>query len=226
MSALGVLGVLGPAIGGGIEAYGASLQSHKARRMAREMASTQYQTAVRDMRAAGLNPMAIFGNGGGSTPGLAQQPYANPFEGAGEVGEGLAESFTKGDVAVSKEAAGRIAQANAKAAESDADLKLAENSAYKAALSTDAGRLGAVQGRYGSMGAAGEVMGMLGIGNALGGESSARSTKGSNDRKAAIDKAVEQWAPRVPTAQSVREDAARAREREQPYRYRGGGRWQ
>lgn len=177
MSALGVLGLVGNLGGSGIEAYGASLQSHKARRFAREMMSTQYQTAVRDMRAAGLNPNAIFGSGGGSTPGMPVGMQSNIFEGAGELGDQVAKSFTRGDEAVALKAQADIARSNARAAESDADLKLAENSAYMKALSTDGGKLGAIEGRYGKLGAAGEVMGNLGLGNVLGGEASAKSVK-------------------------------------------------
>lgn len=198
MSTLGTIGLIGNALGGGIEAYGAQVQSHKARKFAREQSATVYQRSVADMRAAGLNPNAIFGNGGGSPGAPAQGSFANEFAGASRLGDELGKAYTKGQEATALEAQARIAQSSAKAVESDTELKLAENSAYRIALNTDVGKVGAITQRYGSLGAVGEVMGKLGLGNLLGGESSSKSLAATTARENAINEVLERHAPRVP----------------------------
>lgn len=174
MSALGVVGVLGNLLGGGLEQYGAAVQSHRGRQFAREMAGTQYQRAVADMKAAGLNPMAIFGNGGGSPAGIAGGEYANPAAGASRLGDEVVKGFSVGAANEALRAQADIARASARQAESEADLKIAENSALRSALDSEPGRAGLVNQRYGTLGAAGEVIGTIGLGNVLGGESSAK----------------------------------------------------
>lgn len=227
-AALPVLGLVGNLLGGGIEQYGAAVQSHRGRQFAREMASTQYQRAVADMKAAGLNPMAIFGNGGGSPAATPPGDFSNnPGRAAARLGDEITGAFSKGDAAVALKAQADIARSNARAAESEADLKVAENSAYQAALATDAGRVGAVTQRYGSLGGAGEVMGKLGVGNVLGGEHSAKSTRTSEqnakianqeaDRlRAMIEK--KQWIPPSDDPYPTRQEL-----RDKPWSKYGGG---
>lgn len=182
---MSIIGAALPAIlglvGGGLEAHGAAVQSHKGRKFAREQSATVYQRSVADMKAAGLNPNAIFGSGGGSPAPVAQGGYSNQFQGAGAVGDSMGRSLSKGEEYAMLQAQARIAQANARQAESNADLTMAENSAYRNALNTDAGKVGAVTQRYGSIGGVGEVTGRLGIGNALGGENSASSLRRTQD---------------------------------------------
>lgn len=44
------------------------------------MSDTSYQRAVKDMRAAGINPMLAYAQGGSSTPSGSMASYGNPFD--------------------------------------------------------------------------------------------------------------------------------------------------
>ena len=77
------------AIGGGILSHQSARQQNiMQQRMAREqmafqerMSSTAYQRAVRDMRAAGINPMLAYERGGASSPGGAQPQMVGELAG-------------------------------------------------------------------------------------------------------------------------------------------------
>lgn len=72
-------------ISSGINYFSARDTNRKQKKMAREqmafqerMSNTSYQRAVKDMRAAGINPMLAYIQGGATTPGGAQAAYKAP----------------------------------------------------------------------------------------------------------------------------------------------------
>lgn len=89
MSALGWAG-LGADIGSSALSFAGGLMSNSAnKKMAREqmafqerMASTQYQRGMKDMKAAGLNPILAYKGGSNTAPTGASIAQQNPFQGA------------------------------------------------------------------------------------------------------------------------------------------------
>lgn len=150
---------------------------------AEEMASTQYQRATADMKAAGLNPAAVYGSGGGSPAAAPGGQSTNPVAGGSSAQNVL--SFKKGLAEVEK------SEAEAKSASSAADVITRENSAYKTALESDAGKAAAVGKKYqgsgalGWLGSAGAVAG-YGQGSGWGGTASAKAREWASDAKAAF----------------------------------------
>lgn len=151
---------------------------------AEEMASTQHQRAVADMKAAGINPMAVYGSGGGGSGAAAPGGQAtNPIS-AGSSAQSVI-SFKKGLAEVEK------SEAEAKAATSNADVVTRENSAYKSTLDTDLGKGAAAMKKYGGGGPA-AWLGTAGAGAAYGqgsgwgGRASAKASEWADDAKAAF----------------------------------------
>ena len=82
------LGGLGGVISSGINFFSARDTNKKQKALAREqmgfqerLSNTAYQRAVKDMRAAGINPMLAYAQGGASTPTGAQAQLRAPSVG-------------------------------------------------------------------------------------------------------------------------------------------------
>lgn len=73
------------------QAYNAS-EAQKARDYATQMANTSYQRAVGDLKAAGLNPMLAYTNGGATTPNAAAANAGAASGSRASSGQGSASS--------------------------------------------------------------------------------------------------------------------------------------
>lgn len=172
------------------------LWSNKQNRdFAEEMAGSQYQRAVADMKNAGLNPNAVFGSGGGSQAASPGGQSENPVK--GEFGSSAQSILDMGQSAteISKgqamtdvaKAQADQTRASAKIAESNAEVTKKENSAYSKTLDTPFGKTLATVNKY-----AGPVTQMIsglggaaakGLGSVWGGYSSAKQAEFSGGQR-------------------------------------------
>jgi len=125
--------VIGAGIGAASSLFGGKKQNDANEKMAQQqmdfqerMRKTQYQTAVADLKAAGLNPMLAYSQGGAGTPQGATAQMGNPL---GEAGNSARE--------------GAIAMANLKTQQTQNVLteEQAEKTAADANLSRDQAEL-------------------------------------------------------------------------------------
>ena len=73
----GLYSMPGQIIGAGIQTAMAKAEAKRNRRFQRQMSNTAYRRAVRDMKAAGINPILAYQQGGASTPPGAVAPIAD-----------------------------------------------------------------------------------------------------------------------------------------------------
>lgn len=123
---LGLLNVFGSVLGSGISAASTAEANKMNLKIAREnrawmeqMANSAHQREVKDLRAAGLNPMLSAGLTGAATPAAATDAHQQPAK--WEFGR-LGSEFLQG-----MQIAAQIGQANATARNQDAQAFLADS---------------------------------------------------------------------------------------------------
>lgn len=146
--------------------------NYQNREFAEEMAGSQYQRAVADMKQAGLNPNAVFGSGGGSPAASPGGQSTNPVQGQlGSSAKSLVDIASALNQNEQIKATTKVTEA--KADEVKANAKMAENEAKVSDLNTkaDTTLMSSVGGKilrgfkeYGAP----AIGSMLGIGNLFG----------------------------------------------------------
>lgn len=77
---MSILSTILAAAGGIYSAKMTQAEAQRNRDFQKMMSDTAYQRAVKDMRAAGINPMLAYAQGGSSTPSGSMASYNNPLD--------------------------------------------------------------------------------------------------------------------------------------------------
>lgn len=109
---------VGASIGGGIDTNNANQQSAaNAQAFSAQEYATRYQTQVKDMQAAGLNPMLSYMQAPGASPSGVTYNAQNPYHGAGLAYSSAANVSNQGELIDAQASAARSSawqsQANA-----------------------------------------------------------------------------------------------------------------
>lgn len=118
----------GNILSGIIGGASASHEATKTRRWQENMRSTQYQTAVKDMKAAGLNPILAYKQGGAGTPSGATAPgYDLKSPGTAYLQAKQLKAQTENAILTNAHIVAQTEKTEAEKEKIEADTRIAEN---------------------------------------------------------------------------------------------------